>query len=460
MVGGIPGGHVVDDPITTFHAEVDVEIRQRHPLRVQEPLEQQVVLERVEIGDSQRVGDERSGPRAAPRSDRNPLLSRPSDEVRHDEEVPRVPHAADDVELPLQALPVLRLLAAGRLGALSRAFEPPPEPRPRALGEPLVEVVAVRDGKLGKMAAAELDRHGASARDLHRVLQGLGKVLEQRRHLLRRLQVLLFAVLPRTPRIGEDPAVVDAHPRFVRLEIVPFEKSHVVAGDDREPHRHCQIDRRLQARRILGASRALDAEVEAIREDGRPRPGPALRLPGAPVQQRTADVARRSGRYGDDSVRAFADPCTVGDGDGGAAVRHVAPGQEPGELPVARAVHREQRQHAIRGVARSAPDRQINADNRLDARRNRRAIEAHHAEQVRAIGDGDRRHAERLRALDERTDPGYPVDERELGMQVQVDESGIHERSRSGTLRTSADRTGAKLARWIGEGPNRSRASR
>ena len=254
--------------------------------------------------------------------------------------------------------------------------------------------------------------------------------------------------------------MLDADPRFVRLEIVSFEKPHVVAGDDREPHRRRQIDGRLQAWRILGASRALHTEVEAIREGGRPHPGPTLRLPRAPVQQRLADVARRSGRYGDDSIGALADPCSVGDRDGSAAIRHVASGQEPGELPVARAVHREQGQHAVRGTARSAPDRQVDTDDRLDALRDRRAIEAHHAEQVRAIGDGDRRHAQRLRALDERTDPGDPVDERELGMQVQVDESRIHERSRSGALRTSAARTGAKLARWIGEGPCRSSASR
>ena len=87
-------------------------------------------------------------------------------------------------------------------------------------------------------------------------------------------------------------------------------------------------------------------------------------------------------------------------------------------------------------------------------------VEAHHAEQVRVVGDRDRGHAQRLRPLDEGADPHHAVHERELGMQMQVHEAGIHDAPRPGACRMSADFTGAKLRRWIGEGPSRSRASR
>ena len=100
-----------------------------------------------------------------------------------------------------------------------------------------------------------------------------------------------------------------------------------------------------------------------------------------------------------------------------------------------------------RDVVRFRLDRQVDADDRLDARCDGGAVEAHHAEQVRAIGDGDRRHAERLRPLDERSDPQYAVDERELGVHVQVHEAGLHDRSPSEASRRSADFTGAKLRR-------------
>ena len=44
-------GDVIDDLVAAFHAEVDVEIGHRDALGIQEALEQQVVLERIEVGD-------------------------------------------------------------------------------------------------------------------------------------------------------------------------------------------------------------------------------------------------------------------------------------------------------------------------------------------------------------------------------------------------------------------------
>ena len=62
--------HVVDDAVAVVLAEVDVEVGHRHALRVEEALEQQVVAQRIEVGDAERVGDQRAGARAAARADR------------------------------------------------------------------------------------------------------------------------------------------------------------------------------------------------------------------------------------------------------------------------------------------------------------------------------------------------------------------------------------------------------
>ena len=98
---------VLDDLVAPVHAEVDVEVGHRHALGVQEALEQQVELERIEVGDAQRVRDERAGARAAARPDRDAVLLRPVDEVPDDEEVAREPHLLDDAELDPAALAVL-----------------------------------------------------------------------------------------------------------------------------------------------------------------------------------------------------------------------------------------------------------------------------------------------------------------------------------------------------------------
>ena len=63
--------HVLDHPVAAVLAEVDVEVGHRHPLRVEKALEQQVVAQRVEVGDAERIGHQRAGAGAAPRADRH-----------------------------------------------------------------------------------------------------------------------------------------------------------------------------------------------------------------------------------------------------------------------------------------------------------------------------------------------------------------------------------------------------
>ena len=79
---------VVDHLAAAALAEVDVDIGQRHALGVEEALEDQVEVERIDVGDPQAVGDQAAGRRAAARADRNALLARVADEVPDDQEVP------------------------------------------------------------------------------------------------------------------------------------------------------------------------------------------------------------------------------------------------------------------------------------------------------------------------------------------------------------------------------------
>ena len=58
-------GDVGDDLAALVLAEVDVEVRHRHALRVEEALEEQVVRNGVQIGDAQRIRHDRACARAA-----------------------------------------------------------------------------------------------------------------------------------------------------------------------------------------------------------------------------------------------------------------------------------------------------------------------------------------------------------------------------------------------------------
>ena len=79
--------------------EVDVDVRHRDAGGIEEALEDQVVLERIERGDAEGVGDDAAGGRASARPNQNVLLAGETDKVPDHEEVVGEPHRLDDAEL-------------------------------------------------------------------------------------------------------------------------------------------------------------------------------------------------------------------------------------------------------------------------------------------------------------------------------------------------------------------------
>ena len=71
-VAAVAGLYVVDHLVAAVLAEVDVEVGHRHALGIEKTLEQEPEAHGVEIGDGERVGDERACTGAAPGPDRNP----------------------------------------------------------------------------------------------------------------------------------------------------------------------------------------------------------------------------------------------------------------------------------------------------------------------------------------------------------------------------------------------------
>ena len=60
--------HVIDDPVPALHAEVDVEIRHGDAFGLEKAFKQDLVAQRIEVGDGQRVGHQRAGARTAARA--------------------------------------------------------------------------------------------------------------------------------------------------------------------------------------------------------------------------------------------------------------------------------------------------------------------------------------------------------------------------------------------------------
>jgi len=73
--------------------------------------EDQAVVERVEVGDAHRVGDDRAAAEPRPRADRHAVVLRPHDEIRHHEEVGGETHLTDDLDLVFGLLTALLVVA-------------------------------------------------------------------------------------------------------------------------------------------------------------------------------------------------------------------------------------------------------------------------------------------------------------------------------------------------------------
>src|SRR5947209_643142 len=85
--------HVFEDFSTARFAKIDIDVRRRHPIRIEKAFEEQPVLQRIDIGDPEHISDERSRGRSAARTNRN---SAPFGEVN---EIPNNQDVTDEAGL-------------------------------------------------------------------------------------------------------------------------------------------------------------------------------------------------------------------------------------------------------------------------------------------------------------------------------------------------------------------------
>ena len=97
--------HPFQHTASSVVVEVGIDIGQRDTVGVQETLEQQVVFQRVDLGDAQTVGHHRACGRATAGTYHHAqLVAGRVDEVLHDEEVARETHRLHDVQLEADAV--------------------------------------------------------------------------------------------------------------------------------------------------------------------------------------------------------------------------------------------------------------------------------------------------------------------------------------------------------------------
>jgi hypothetical protein len=281
---------VLDDAVAVGLAEVDVEVGHRHPFRVQETFEEQLVLQRVQVGDEQGIGHQRAGAGAPPRPHRAAVGLGPDDEVRDDQEVAWKAHLDDGRQLELQPLDIARpLLVAPRCIGIERgqtAFQAFVAGLAKVVVGGHASAIDQRRGEVRQLRLAQHQPEVAAPCDLHRVGQCRRQVGKQLGHLGLRLEVLLPREAPDPPRVGQRLAFGDAHARFVRLEVIRLQELHRVRGHHGQPRARRQRHGGLHMLCVAGQSGTLQLDVEPTWEQLRQTVGQGLRPFGVAGQQR------------------------------------------------------------------------------------------------------------------------------------------------------------------------------
>ena len=238
-------GDVADDLTAPALVEVDVEVRHRDPVGVEEPLEDQPVLQRVQVGDPHRVRRHRPRARAAARADPDAVLLGPVDEVGDHQEVAREPHLGDHAGLELGLAPY----------GIGDAVREPAGQSPLDLThEPLVLTLPGVAGVARHEGAVALgERDVAALGDGQGVVAGLGQLGEQLPHLGRGLEVVAVAVELEPVAVGHGGPGLHAEQHLVGGRVRPVGVVQVVGGHQRQ----VQVLRDPQQ---VGTDPALDGE--------------------------------------------------------------------------------------------------------------------------------------------------------------------------------------------------------
>ena len=293
-------------------AEVHVDIRHGHALRVQKPLEVQVVLHGIDIRDLQAIGHHGARRAAAPRPHRYLLALGVPHEIRHDEEVVREPHLLDHVQLIVQLLPVLRF-------RLSVPFlKAPAAQLPQICGR----VVSLRQLEFRQMVLAEGELHLAHLRDALRVGHRVRIPGEQCLHLLRGAQIEVLRLIPHPVLVIHGLACLDAQQHVVALGVLLAQIVGVVGAHHGNARLVVQPQDAPVHLCLLPDAVILQFQIEiALTEDILHGQRVLLRALIVPVHQPPGDLARQTRRQRDQPLRMLPQQVEV---DAGLDVKALA----------------------------------------------------------------------------------------------------------------------------------------
>ena len=232
VVAAVFLGDVIDHFAAPPHAKINVDIGHGNAFGIEKALEEQIVLQRIDVGNFQRVTHQAARGRSASGADGNPLRARIAHEVPDDQEVAGVAHLHDHLDFILQALFVFRERAPqpALLGERFEIRQARGESFARDALEITIHRVALRHLEFGEGIAHRLDAHVAAFGDGRGAFERVRQFAEDLGHLLGGLEIKLIGGKAHALGIRHGLAGLNAEQHFLRAGVGAREVMAIVGG--------------------------------------------------------------------------------------------------------------------------------------------------------------------------------------------------------------------------------------
>ena len=114
LFGTVFAADIINHLLSSFEAEVNINIRHGNTFRIQKSFKQQIIFNGINIGNLQAVGNDTSCRRTTSRTYHNTVLLGIVNKVPNDQEIIHIAHGPDNTKLIIQTLPKALPGGAGR----------------------------------------------------------------------------------------------------------------------------------------------------------------------------------------------------------------------------------------------------------------------------------------------------------------------------------------------------------
>ena len=416
---------VFDDFVAPLHAEIDVEVGHGNALRIQEAFEEEVVGERVEVGDFQRVGDQRARAGTASGADRDVVVFRPLDEVGDDEEVAGEAHLVDDAQLYLKPRVIRRAFGGAFCFVREELRQAQLQSVLRALNEKILNRHAFRQRKIRQIILAERQLQIAAGGDRMRVGEKLRRIMKALCHHRIAGEMVLLREIARALVVGAQPAIADADAHLVHVVIVRRRETGEVGGNGGDTQFASGVAAPVEILRLARLAVPRQLQIVAVGENALPEGGAFFRALRIAAAKKTRQIAVNAAGKGNQ-------PLALRRGEALNMHRHalmvlvvlIGEADQLAEMNEAGEILREQNQLVVRAVA--VAHGEVATENRLDARRPRLLVELERTVEIVAVGQRNRLRALAFGKIDNLADTQNAVAQGKFAVDVQMGQ-GIHD---------------------------------